>query len=183
MPAMTALNKCLTPLVIRSLIVVIALCQILLVKSFCYAEIYSWTDESGSTHFTDSAESIPKKYQGKFQVRNDGNSRTWEYLASEYGADYYYDTANVSYMNRNRFRVMIKESYDSAGREEYETQIILDCARKMYKPTQSMRIYSKQRSHVETRGTGEENNSGGYQDGYRRFSYPYQVLSRMVCKE
>jgi hypothetical protein len=134
-------------------------------------------------HFTDSPESIPKKYQGKSKVRDDGGSRTWEYLASDYGVDYYYDTANVAYLNRNRYRIMIKESYASSGREEYETQIILDCARQMYKPTQSMRIYKKQRSPVETRRSGDENSSGGYQDGYRRFTHPFLVLSRMVCKE
>jgi len=183
MPALTVSNKCLTMRVGHSRIVIIVLGLILLIGQVSGAEVYSWTDESGGMHFSDSAESVPKKYKDKAQVREDGNSRTWEYLASDYGADYYYDTANVSYMNRNRFRVVIKESYASSGREEYETQIILDCARQMYKPTQSMRIYKKQRSPVEARGTGDENSSGSYQDGYRRFSHPYQVLSRMVCKE
>lgn len=147
------------------------------------AEIYSWSDESGNLHFTDSAESIPKKYQTKTEVSADDNSRTWEYLASEYGVDYYYDTSNVFYTNRNRFRVMIKESYASSGREEYETQVIMDCARLLYKPTQSVRIYKKQRSPVDARYAGEENDSGGYMDGYRRFTHPYQVLYRMICRE
>lgn len=178
MPAVTVLNRFQ-----RHLVILISLCQIILCASVCHTEIYSWTDEAGSMHFTDSPESIPKKYQGKSKVRDDGDSRTWEYLASDYGVDYYYDTSNVAYLNRNRHRVMIKESYASTGREEYETQIILDCARQMYKPTQSMRIYKKQRSPVETRRSGEENGSGGYQDGYRRFTHPFHVLSRMVCRD
>lgn len=178
MPAVKVSNKYR-----RTLAVLICLCQVLLFAYVSYAEIYSWTDETGSMHFTDSPESIPKKYQGKSKIRDDDNSRTWEYLASDYGVDYYYDTANVSYLNRNRFRVMIKESYANTGREEYETQIILDCARQMYKPTQSMRIYKKQRSPVENRGSGDENGSGGYQDGYRRFTHPFLVLSRMVCRD
>lgn len=177
MPAVTVLNR-----YHRKLIVLMFLCQLLLFADLCRAETYSWTDEAGGMHFTDNPESIPKKYHGKSKVRDDGESRTWEYLASDYGVDYYYDTANVAYLNRNRYRIMIKESYASTGREEYETQIILDCARQMYKPTQSMRIYKKQRSPVETRSSGDENGSGGYQDGYRRFTHPFLVLSRIVCR-
>jgi hypothetical protein len=146
-----------------------------------WAEFYSWTDEAGNMHFTDRPETIPKKYQDRIEVQDDENSRTWEYLASEYGVDYYYDTSNVSYTNRNRFRVMIKESYAAAGREEYETQVIMGCARLMYKPTQSVRIYKKQRSPVDVRYGGEDG-SYGSRDGYQRLTHPYQVLSRMICR-
>ena len=148
------------------------------------AEVYSWTDESGNMHFTDNPMVVPGKFKEKVQVREDGSdNRSWEYLASDSGADISYDTINVSYMSRNRYRVNIKESYAYAGREEYETQIILDCARQTYKPTQSTRIYKKQKSPVDVRGEGDQDNQSGMRDGSRRLSYPYQILSRILCKD
>ena len=179
MPAKRASNN-------HSPIVAIAVSALLLGRIMLFvpaasAEIYSWTDDSGNMHFTDRSESIPKKYRDKIEVNDDENSRTWEYLASEYGADYYYDTSNVSYTDRNRFRVIIKESYAGAGREEYETQVIMDCARLLYKPTQSVRIYRKQRSSVDLRYGGEDG-SYGSRDGFQRLTHPYQVLSRMICR-
>ena len=179
MPAKTDSNN----LSAINLITVIALlsCGLIAFVPAAWAEIYSWTDESGNMHFTDRSESIPKKYRDKIELNEDENSRTWEYLASEYGADYYYDTSNVSYTDRNRFRVIIKESYAGAGREEYETQVIMDCARLLYKPTQSVRIYRKQRSPVDLRYGGEDG-SYGSRDGFQRLTHPYQVLSRMICR-
>lgn len=164
-------------------VIALLICGVMAFVPAARAEVYTWTDESGIMHFTDSAESIPQKYRDKTAVSDDENSRTWEYLASEYGADYYYDTSNVSYTNRNRFRVMIKESYAGSGREEYETQLIMDCARMLYKPTQSVRIDKKQRSPVDTRYGREENGPADYLEGYKRFTHPYQVLYRMICKE
>jgi|SRR6185369_7119737 len=163
-------------------VVALLLGRVMLFVPAAWAEVYSWTDESGNIHFTDRSETIPKKYQDKIEVSDDENSRTWEYLASEYGVDYYYDTSNITYSNRNRFKVMIKESYAAAGREEYETQVIMDCARLLYKPTQSVRIYKKQRSPVDVRYGGEDSSSGS-RDGYQRLTHPYQVLSRMICRE
>lgn len=148
-----------------------------------HAEIYSWTDEGGNMHFTDRPETLPRKYLDTARVRDDESSRSWEYLASEYGVDYYYDSSNVTYTNRNRFNVLIKESYAGTGREEYETQIVLDCARLLYKPTQSVRVYKKQRTPVDVRHGREGSGPGGNQDGYQRFSHPYQVLSRMICRD
>lgn len=147
------------------------------------AETYSWTDESGNLHFTDRPETIPKKLKAKIEVSDDDFSRSWEYLASEYGADYSYDTANISYLNRNRFKVLIKESYSGAGREEYETMVILDCARLMFKPLQSVRIFKKQRNTVDARNGGDDNYAAGNRDGYQRLTHPYQVLSRMICRD
>lgn len=145
------------------------------------AEVYSWTDKSGNVHFTDQGESIPKEYQDKVQVSDEENSRSWEYLATDYGVNYYYDTANVTYLNRNRFSVMIKESYASSGQEEYETQIILDCARLLYKATQSVKVYKNQRRPADARNGGDVTGSKAYRDGFQRFTHPYLVLSKMIC--
>lgn len=170
-------------ILLNSFLVIILGCWLLFSSRSGQAEVYSWADESGSMHFTDSPESIPKKFKNKTQIRKDDDDRSWEYLASDYGADYFYDRANVTYLNRNRYRIVIKESYAGAGREEYETQIILDCARQMYKPTQSLKIYKNRSTPVETRGGDDDGGYGGYQDGFRRFTHPYVVLSRMVCKD
>jgi hypothetical protein len=76
------------------------------------AEVYSWTDESGSLHFTDDQTSIPPRYKDRARRRNDGSEeRAWEYLASDSGADYLYDTSHITYLNRNRYQVLTKESY------------------------------------------------------------------------
>lgn len=147
------------------------------------AETYSWTDESGNLHFTDRSEIIPKKFKDKIKVSDDDFSRSWEYLASEYGVDYSYDTANVNYSDRNRFTVMVKESYAGVDREEYETMVILDCARLMVKPLQSVRIFKKQRNTVYPGNGGDDNSSGGSRDGYQRLNHPYQVLSKMICRD
>ncbi len=181
MPAATDSNN----LPLKAIVTLSALlvAVILTTTPAAYAEIYSWTDESGNMHFTDRAETIPKALQDRIEVSDDDNSRSWEYLASEYGVDYSYDSANIIYTNRNRFKVMIKESYAASGREEYETQVILDCARLMYKPLQSVRIYKKQRSPVDARYAGDDNSAAGSRDGYQRLTHPYQVLSRMICRE
>lgn len=144
-----------------------------------HSEIYSWTDDAGNPHFSDKAETIPEKYRKKAAVEDDAIPRNWEYLASEYGAEYYYDASNVVYTNRNRYLVKIKESYASSGREEYESQIMFDCARFLYKTIQAVRISNKQRTAVPAWG-GE---AGGYRDGFQQFTYPYQVLSRIICKD
>jgi len=146
------------------------------------AEIYSWTDESGNTHFTDTPESIPGKYQKKVEVSDDTARRDWEYLASEYGIDYYYDASSVNYTSRNRYEITIKESYAASGREEYETLIMFDCARLLYKPVQSVKIFGQQRSPVDPRNSGNAA-AGAYMNGYQHFSYPYQILAKMICRD
>lgn len=147
-----------------------------------HADVYSWTDEAGNPHFTDSAESVPKKYRHKVEIDDDTATRNWEYLASEYGVNYYYDASNVVYNNRNRYQVLTKESYAASGQEEYETMIIFDCARLLYKPLHSVRVFKLQRTPVETRNSGDDS-SAGYRNGYQRLSYPYQVLSRIICRD
>jgi len=146
------------------------------------AEVYSWTDESGNINFTDTPETIPKKYQKKVGVSDDTTSRNWEYLASEYGTNYYYDASNVTYTNRNRYKIMIKESYAASGREEYETLIMFDCARLLYKPLQSVKVFNQQRSPADSRNIGEDA-SAGYRDGYQHLTYPYQILAKMICRD
>lgn len=146
-----------------------------------HAEIYSWSDESGNLHFTDTAETVPQKYRNKVTVDDDSVPRNWEYLASAHGVDYYYDDASVTYANRNRHRILVKESYAASGREEYETQIMLDCARQLYKPLQSVKLYKEQRSPVDLRGMTDDAYMG--RDGYLSLTYPFQILSRMICRD
>lgn len=182
MPAKAVLNKGLSVTAIT--VVALSLSAFMAVAPAADAAVYSWNDDAGGMHFTDDPMAVPRKYKDKTQVREDGGSnRSWEYLASDSGADFSYDTLNVSYMNRNRYRVNIKESYAYAGREEYETQIILDCARQTYRPTQSIRIYRNQRSPVEMRGGGEQDTQWGSQDVSRRLSYPFQLLARILCRD
>jgi hypothetical protein len=145
------------------------------------AETYSWTDDAGIMHFTDTPSSIPKKYRGKAAVKQIEESGSWEYLATESGVDYYYDPSRVSYSSRNRYSVLIKESYARAGREEYETLSVVDCGRMLYKPVRTTRIYKEQRSPVEM--SGRRGQEWEERDGFTRFTHPYLVLSRIICRE
>jgi hypothetical protein len=179
MTAKKASNSFVTQVAITdNIILVLAL---VLCTSAVYAETYSWTDEAGNMHFTDMAESVPKKYRHKVAIDDDSVSRNWEYLASEYGVNYFYDASNVVYANRNRYRIVIKESYAASGREDYETLIMFDCARLLYKPLQSIKVSHQERMPVEPRTFGED--SGGNRGGYQRFTYPYQILARMICRD
>ncbi len=156
------------------------ICVLLMNVGYSSAEIFSWTDDSGATHFTDSMETIPKKYRKQAEVRGSEMERSWEYLATENGADFFYDPSSVTYMNRNRYQVITKESYARNDQEEYETQIIMDCARLMYKPVNSVRVDQKSRHPVNLRDTRDD---GAYMDGFRRFSHPYLILSKMICEK
>jgi uncharacterized protein DUF4124 len=151
-----------------------------LVSPSC-AETYSWTDETGVMHFTDTPEAIPKQYRKKAKVSAEEQSGSWEYLATDSGADYYYDPSRVAYSDRSRYSVVVKESYARSGREEYETLAIIDCARQLYKPVQSTRILDKQRSPVSVGRSRQDSWEGG--GGFKRFIHPYLVLSRIVCQE
>ncbi len=181
MPVMKATNK----YYVKSMILIAGV-LVVVVMGFvtaARAETYSWTDEAGNRQFTDRAELVPQQYQGKAEVSDDEISRNWEYLASENGVHYYYDTASVIYINRNRYRVMTKESYAASGREEYETQVVMDCARLLFKPVQSVRIFNNQRSTVDSRYTDNDNGYSDNKDGFKRFTHPYQVLYRIICKD
>jgi hypothetical protein len=158
----------------------IIICLLLIHIGHSSADIYSWTDDSGSTHFTDRPETIPKNYRKQAEVKASEIEHSWEYLASENGADFFYNPSSVTYVGRNRFQVMTKESYARDNLEEYETQIIMDCARLMYKPVNSVRVDQKSRHPANTRDAGDDS---GYMEGYKRFSHPYLILSKIICEK